>query len=317
MTYEAVEVNHRSFIDVIEAVCVLDSRATLDIIAEYSDIANDSAQKALKMAMQLGFVQQESTLFKPIHPFARLFTDAKTNEKKAILKFKLMEYEPFKFFANLILKGQDETRASCKTQMVYNFSGSPMILRNTFLDLGIFSRIFVEKETGIETVFDAEPDIRNIFESISNTLNEEAQVENFISTQLDEDVLEYVRSFIDRLKTAALRISSNSKSCVKDTADVFEDFLKKICSEESVDITGANGIIEVGNRLKSASKITSKHQGFINFIGHMRNAFKHTTDSEINATWDVSSDLPLNLFLVTLTAMNSIFLCIKRTEYIL
>lgn len=317
MTYVAVEVNHRSLIDVIEAVCVLENRATLEEIAEYSDITKDSAEKALKMAIQLKFVKQSANLYQPVPPFARLFTNAKTNEKKAILKFRLMEYEPFKLFASLILKGEDVTRAAFKTIKVYNITGSTTILKNTFLDLGIFSRIFAETEKGFEAVFDAEPEIRSIFESIGSTLNEEAQVENFISTQLDETVFEYIGDFKSRLVTAGIEFGSNPKSCVKDTADVFEDFLKKLCSDESVDLSGATGIIEIGNKLKSAGKITKKHQGFIYFVGQMRNAFKHTTDTEINRSWRASSDLSLEIFLVALTAMNSIFLYVKRDECIL
>ena len=317
MTYEAVEVSHRSLIDVIEAVCALENRATLEKIAEYSDITKDSAGKALKMAMQLQLVKYEQNLYVPVRPFARLIADAKQNEKKAILKFKLMEHEPFKFFAMLILKGEDPTRAALKTKNVYNITGSTTILKNTFLDLGIFSRVFAETEKGVEAIFDAEPEIRSTFESIDSTLNERTQVENFIASQLDEAVSDYIKDLNKRLITAGIKFSSDPESCIKGTADVFEDFLKKICSDESVDISNATGIIQIGDKLKSAGKITTKHQGFIHFIGQMRNAFKHTRDIEIDGSWKASSDLSLEIFLVTLTAMNSIFLYVKRNECIL
>lgn len=317
MTYEVVEVNHRNLIEVIEAVHVLEDKATLEKIAEYSDITKDSTEKALKMAMQLQFVEQSANLYIQVSPFARLFTNAKRKEKKAILKFKLLEHEPFKFFASLVLKGEEATKAISKTKNVFNISGSTTILKNTFLDLGVFSGIFAEHEKATEAIFEAEPEMRSAFEYIGSVLNEEIQVESFITSQLDESVSEYIENFKRRLVTAAIKFSSEPKACIKDTADVFEDFLKQICADESVDISGASGIIEVGDRLKSAGKITTKHQGFIYFIGQMRNAFQHNIDSEIGRSWRVSSDLSVETFLITLEAINSITLYVKRNEFLL
>lgn len=317
MTYRVVEVNHRNLIDVIEAVYVLEDKAILDKIMEYSDITQDSANKALIMAIQLQFVKKSEDRYESVLPFARLLTNAKITEKKNILKFKLMEHEPFSFFARLILKGEDVTRAASKTKSVFSIKGSTTILKNTFLDLGIFSRIFAETDKGVEASLDSEPDIRNLFESISAILNDETQMLSFIESQLDQSVSEYIEEFKKRLIAAGIKFGSNPKICVKDASDIFEDFLKKLCSDESIDITRATGIIEVGDKLKSGGKVTSKHQGFIYFIGQMRNAFKHNTDSEIGRSWKASSELSLELFLLTLTAMNSIFLYINRNECIL
>lgn len=318
MTYEAVEVNHRNLIEVIEAVSVLKKdKATLENIAEYCDITKDSTEKALKMAGQLRFVEQSANVYIPVPPFSRLFTNANMKEKKAILKFKLLEHEPFTFFARLVLKGEDATKAIYKTKSVFNISGSTTILKNTFLDLGGFSGIFTETEKGVEARFEAESEMRSVFESIGGVLNEEAQIGDFIESQLNEFVSEYVENLKQKLVTAAKEFSSKPKACIKDTADVFEDFLKKMCADESVDITGAGGIIEIGDRLKSAGKITTKHQGFIYFIGQMRNAFKHTTDSEIGKSWKASTDLSFGTFLITLEAINSITLYVKRKECVL
>lgn len=317
MTYEVVEVNHRNLIEVIEAVHVLEGKASLEKIAEYSDIARDSAEKALKMAIQLDFVERSANFYIPVSPFARLFTNAKRKEKKAILKFKLLEHEPLKFFASLILKGEEATKAISKTKNVFNISGSTTILKNTFLDLGVFSGIFAEPEKGTEAIFEAEPEMRTAFEYIGTVLNEEIQVESFITSQLDESVSEYIQDFKPRLVTAAIKFNSEPRACIKDTADIFEDFLKKMCADESVNISGASGIIEVGDRLKRAGKITTKHQGFIYFIGQMRNAFKHNIDSEIGRSWNVTSDLSFEIFLIALEAINSITLYIKRNECLL
>ena len=317
ITYEAVEVNHRNLLDIVEAVNVLEDRATLPEIVQYSDIDTDSAEKALKMAIQLMLVKNDGGVYKPERPFARLLSNAKTTDKKAILKFILMQYEPFKFFFGLILRGEDITRATIKTKTVFNITGSTTILKNTFLELGSFSQVFTEADRGIEPIFKEEPEIVEVFKSIQNTLNDEVQIETYIANQLDTAVVEYLGDLKERLVTAGMKFGSEPISCIKETADVFEDFLKKIANDESVDISRARGFIEIGDRLKSDEKIATKHLGFINFVGHMRNAFTHTTDSEVNQSWQVSSDLPLEVFLVTLTAINSIFLFIRRQECIL
>ncbi|GAJ23490.1 unnamed protein product, partial [marine sediment metagenome] len=67
----------------------------------------------------------------------------------------------------------------------------------------------------------------------------------------------------------------------------------------------------------SNDKITTKHQGYIAFIGKIRNAFKHTTDVEINASWISSRELTFIYFLSILAAINSIYLYIKKNQYIL
>jgi hypothetical protein len=316
-TYEAVEVNYRNLLDIVEAVCVLRERANLSEIVQYSDTATDSAEKALKMAIQLKLVKLDGTIYKPELPFARLLTNARINEKKAILKFRLMEYEPFKFFVSLILRGEDITRAALKTKTAFNITGSTTILKNSLLDLGIFSRVFIEGETGIEPLFKEEPDIINVFSSIENTINDQTQIESFVTNQLDDAVIDYIGDLKERLVSAGAKFSSEPKSCIMETADVFEDFLKKCAQDESVNISRARGFIEIGNKLRSSGKITKKHQGFIYFVGQMRNAFKHTLDSEVNKSWQVSDDLPLEVFLVTLTSINSIFFFIKRQDCIL
>ncbi len=316
--YEAVEVNHRNLLDVVEAVIVLRDRATLPEIVQYSDIDSDTAEKALKMAMQLKLVKNDGGLYKATLPFARLLSNAKANDKKAILKFLLMQYKPFKFFFGLILRGEDVTRATIKTKTVFNVTGSITILKNTLLELGSFSQVFAETERGVEPIFKEQPEILNVFKSIQNTLNDEAQIEAYVANQLDDAVVQYLGDLKEKLISAGMKFESAPISCIKETADVFEDFLKKCANDESVNITRTRGFIEIGNRLKSAGKITKKQLGFIQFVGQMRNAFKHTTDTEINnQSWDVSSDLPIEVFLVTLTAINSIFLFIRRQECIL
>jgi len=317
MSYEAVEVNHRNLLDVVEAVCVLGNGATVDEIVQYADTTTDSAEKALKMAMQLELVIFESDSYKPDLPFARLLTNARINEKKPILKFRLMEYKPFKFFTELILKGEDETRAASKTKTVFDINGSRTILKNTFLDLGTFSGIFIETEKGTEAVFKTENELITVFNSIENTINDETQIGSFVTNQLDDIVAEYIKDLTERLVSAGTKFSSAPISCVKETADVFEDFLKKLCSDENVDISRATGIIRIGDKLKSDGKVTTKHQGFIHFIGQMRNAFKHTLDTEVGRSWQASSDLGLEVFLITLTAMNSILLYVKRQDCLL
>jgi hypothetical protein len=313
-TYEAVEANHRNLLDVVEAVFELDKEATLEQVLEYSDISKDSAEKALKMAIQLELVKLENGKYKAELPFARLITNAKRIEKKAILKFRLMEYPPFKFFVSLILRNEDATRAASKTKTRFSISGSTTILKNTFLDLGSFARVFDETEQGITMIIKEQPEIISVFETIGNILNDETQIEGFVNNQLDDSAIEFLGDLKDRLISAGSKFPSDQIACIKETADVFEDFLKKIASDASINISDTNGLIEVGNRLKGNSKIASKHQGFINFVGQMRNAFKHTTDSEVGKSWNVSSDLSLEVFLVTLSAINSIVLYYKREE---
>ncbi|MHA1410477.1 MAG: hypothetical protein ACTSQY_09285 [Candidatus Odinarchaeia archaeon] len=317
MTYEAVEVNYRNLIDIIEAVYVLEDRAILENITSYADITEEIATKSLKMAIQLKFLEKRNDHYVPIIPYARLLTNAKMKGKKAILKFKLMEFQPFKFFTMAILKGENVTRAAYKTKQAFEISGSATILAHTFLDLGIFVDVFINTDSGIEAVFKSESELLTIFESIGTTINEESEVESFIGTQLDSAVSDYIDEFKSRLVTSGQIINSNPENSIKTAADVFEDFLKKIATEEGVDLTGANGIILVGDRLKTNNKITTKHLGYISFIGKIRNAFKHTTDVEINASWISSRELTFIYFLTVLAAINSIYLFIKKNEYIL
>ena len=317
LTYEAVEVNYRNLIDVIEAVYVLKEKAIIEKISAFVDITEEIASKSLKMAIQLKFLLKKNDHYEPILPYARLLSNAHMKEKKAVLKFKLIEFEPFKFFTLSILKGENVTRSAHKTKQAFNISGSATILAHTFVDLGLFSNVFNNTESGIEAVFKAESELLAIFESIGSTINDETQIESFIESQLDSSVSNYIRDYKARLVTSGQIISTEPENSIKTGADVFEDFIKKIATEESIDLTGANGIIPVGDRLKSNDKITSKHQGYISFIGKIRNAFKHTTDVEISASWVASRELTFIYFLTILAAINSIYLYIKKEEYIL
>ncbi|GAJ12883.1 unnamed protein product, partial [marine sediment metagenome] len=235
---------------------VLKDNATLENITSYADITEDIATKSLIMATQLQFLEKTNDHYEPILPYARLLSNAHIKEKKALLKFRLMEFQPFKFFTMAILRGENVTRAAYKTKQVFEISGSATILSQTFLNLGLFSDVFINTETGIEAIFKAESEFLAIFESIGTTINEETQIESFIETQLASGVSDYIRDLKSRLVTSGQIVNSNPENSIKAGADVFEDFLKKIATEEGVDLAGTNGIMQVGDRLKSNDKIT-------------------------------------------------------------
>jgi hypothetical protein len=310
---EIVEVNSRSLIDVIESIYLLRDKTTKENITSYCDISDKTAENSLLFAIELKLIQIDADKYVSISPLNRIITNAKKNDRKNIFKFLLLEYPPFLFFIEQIERNEDPTQAAIKTKTVFSMTGSATILKNSFIELGLYSKILNDTDGGYTVIHNEDTDFNLIFESITKTLMNDEQAGEYISSLFDARILDYISEYKSRLITSSSKFESDRKTSILESADIFEDYLKKITSDLGISLKKINGIIEIGNELKRNDKICNKHLGYITYIGQIRNALKHTTDTEIGRSWEISDDLPLNVFLTTIQAINSITLYVKHS----
>lgn len=316
MVYKAVEVYHKNLLNVIEAICILNSNANVENIEKYSDITENATKDAIHLAEKMDLIELNGTVYQPKNSYSNLLSNASHADKKNILKFILYEHEPFYYFAKLIKNGENATRAAHKTQQVFGIIGSQAIVMNTFVELGKFSNIFNEDDAGnISVNLNMEPEIKTIFESIHATLEDRAQIDIFIENYLDPEALKFIEDYKERLIQTALNFVANPKHAIRDLGDIFEDFIKKVCSDRTIDYSGTSGISSVGALLATNNLVKTKHRGYFEFLTHMRNAATHNRDAEIDGSWDMTSDTSFNVFLVILSAINSIHASVYNGEY--
>ena len=139
---------------------------------------------------------------------------------------------------------------------------------------------------------------QNIREYILESLGNEAY--HFIEGQVRDNLIEAMMLYVNQNSVDRVILQS---------ANTFEDFLRKVGDVRGIDLSSAHGIVQIGQSLRTYNVISAKHLGIIQMIGQIRNASDHGGDpNEGNRRWVVSrtaAHLMLSAMLVSIKSIVS------------
>jgi hypothetical protein len=103
-----------------------------------------------------------------------------------------------------------------------------------------------------------------------------------------------------------------------EVANACENFLVKLAADQSppVDLSTKTGIIQKAMALKASGALAGKHMGYLDYLGHLRNAADHGIDPDVNADWDVTPEAAkLGVFILLAAIKSAIALKGGQAEF--
>lgn len=313
MDYEIYPTTAEHIVGATDVVLLKNKGCNIDFVASFLDIPPESAKNACKMAEQLGLVKTNGhgDIFYPDFPFASYLVTSNEQQKSAIMRLVLEQYEPFKTFKNrLIVVGLMQTAAE-QTKIFHNLSAHRDVIKDTITSLGTFSQSLVSKGAGLYTIAELPSERNEFLLRIKDVVANRERAEIVVRQLLGEKA----QSFIDTLDVLEPLITSYQKlsdskidprSPILYAGNSFESFLVQVAKEKGVKLERAHGINAKIDRLGNEGHILKKHKFMSKYLGHIRNACDHGVDEDIGESWTITEKTSHEYVHVTMSCIANI-----------
>ncbi|WZL80232.1 hypothetical protein QBE53_10490 [Vallitaleaceae bacterium 9-2] len=312
MSYVIVPTTAENIVTAAEAVNLFKNGCTNQELADFLDIPLASISNSLEMSVQLGLLKMNSGDNK-YYCDSMLTKHLATNDEKlksSVIRILLEEFEPFKFFTMRLEVTGFVHIAAEQVKAFYSLATHRDEVRDTLTSLGTYARILVSEGAGLYKVNSSNEQhipLLVVGESVLSRTEAEVEIRNRLGDRVCNSVSN--TDVIEPLITSYLKIvtiSNDPRGAILHAGNAFESFLNKFGDDNSVNMSGANGINAKIDRLSSSNKILHKHKFMSKYLGHIRNACNHGPDSDIGQAWSITSDTSVEYFFVVLSCIRDI-----------
>lgn len=306
MKYVIPEISAKIIIQCIEALSKREG--DIDYISGYIGVGHEYTRRAIVMGDQLNFFSVEKEVVK-LSPNCSSLLKHMNGDFKLIFRDALYNYKPFIQLCDYIINDEKIEEAIRKTKIVFKIDSSPQIIFKTmnnfckYLDL-----TGLNKDELMKIISFSKIQYSHI-NKVINTINDQISAQIFLSEKLGQNSYAYLtdperKLFCDSL----MKVSDNPSNAIDDAAGAFESYLRRIGKQKGIDLTNANGIDEIGQRLGSKDNkiILLEHQKMCSFIGTFRNPAIHKVHKKSLDHWKIEKDTAIEIILLMLTCMRSI-----------
>ncbi len=321
MSFEIYRTTAEHVIGATDAALQLPEGVNQDIISSFLDIPSDSASNAILMAEQLFLLSKnQAGLFTTSSPCAMYLCTSIKENKAAILRFVLEQYEPFKTFKfRLEISTGVVAEAATKTRASHYISAHRDVLAATFIDLGTYSNSLTHQGAGLYLGSSFEE--KEYLKILDKVIQERESTEAHIRRRIGNVASEWIdnQNVLQNLITAYQKASNareDSRAPIVHAANAFESFLAQMANHFNVNLQGATGINAIIDKLASDHKITKKHKFIAKYLGHVRNATDHGIDQDIGTQWKISENSAIEYVHITQTLIVAIVSYINGTYVI-
>lgn len=310
MPFSIVFSTAEDIVGVVDAILAKPDNCSKAYISEFADISIVQAENALLMAQQLDLIVENADGTYSSDSFlARLIVSSRNdNHKAAIMRLVLEQYEPYVKFRKRYLFSGSLDLASKQIKAMYAMSASYKDIRNTFINIGTYSRAMIND--GANAYIFNQDEVSYI-EILELALKFKANDDNALSNQLGESLCDYLDTerVFNPLSDAYSKIqnfSNDKKSIILYAGNAFESFLQQLADENGISLAGRSGIGSKADALQSV--LSKKHRGMINYINQIRNAADHGADAnEGGRVWDISEETAQFYPLLVVSIIKDIF----------
>lgn len=297
MAYNIVLTTAEDIVAVVDAVVARGKSASVEYIAKFTEIATgDQVDKAIHMAVELGmliFDGTSGTYTVKSYLAERLVTAASDDQKAAIMRLILEQYEPYKAFKTRYGFIHSIDAACRQAKTLCSIEGNERDIKNTLISIATYAKALKSEGANLYSFVEEDHTLSLVEASLAESAISEKLLREFFGDNLYNKV--NLTTVIEPLAEAFQK----SKADVPDTravivysANAFESFLDDFALTKGVSLSGQNGIIQKRNAL--AAVISKKHKGMIEYIGQVRNAADHGADNDENGQmWTVTRDTAL------------------------
>ncbi|MDO8588718.1 MAG: hypothetical protein Q7T82_16945 [Armatimonadota bacterium] len=272
----------------VNAVIAARSPRTVDFVVQFSDMSKNQAEQALSLAVDMGMLAQDVDEYLPESPLCRFLATPDERQKAAVVRVALESYEPFTVFRMRLAATGDTSTAAQETIAILQLVGHKEDVKNTLLSLGTFSQALTVLTGGkYQMGTDA---LNNDLDVLAQACTDRFAAENRIRLQLEPDAagLVSVDSVLVPLAHALLYAiqEGGARSAVVHAGNAVDSYLSELANRLGATLAGT-GINQKLNDLRGQKQLPTKLLNVGYYLGHVRNAADHGTDTDVNAAWNV------------------------------
>ncbi len=301
---------------VTEAVVVSRPTATVDFIIEFTQLRQQNAENALKLAEDIGLISHDSGTYSVSSFLSQYLVTSDQSIKPNVLRLLLENYEPFTAFRDRLATTQDASTAAHQTKTIFDLDSHQDDIRDTLLSLGTFAQAIESKGGGQyaiphRSVQDLVIRIRPSSESLADCrIKIREQLGDELADSIQQDTVIYVLAEGLRHATQGL-----SREAILQTGNAVENYLLWYGNEKGVDLSTRHGINARIDTLSDANHIPTKHKFIGKYLGHLRNAADHGIDSDTGEAWEFRPELGLEYSAVACGFIISTWQMLTNSEY--
>lgn len=321
MSYNILPTTAEHIINVTDAVLLKQNGCDWQFVAQFLDITEESAKNALEMASQLKLIKHISNgCYNRYDNMAIYLVTGNQQQRAAVLRFVLEQYEPYKTFKNRLAFSGSVHIAAEQTKMLFGLSAHRDQIKDTIISLGTYAHSLVSEGAGLYRIVESNPQSTNYLHTIGDIISDRETAEITIRRSLGTDVCDWLNDedILSSLATAYHKLaecSSEPRGPILYAGNAIESFLVKLALHHRVSISGANGINAKVDRIKQAGCLNTKYAYVLKYLGHVRNACDHGIDHEIGQAWGISSDTSKEYVYVALTCLKNVVNSIVGGRY--
>ena len=303
--YKIPEVTAPVIMETMEGVC-LKSGMNVEEATHYINKSKVYAQRSLTVTEQLGITEFNDLKYHATSE-ARIITRANKDQWPIIFRKFLQRYNPFILFVSLVGKGNSISDAARKIKVIYNIDANADIIACSLVNWGEYSGILKRDKGKIILLIETENLTAEYIHELLEAMEHDVKARVFIANKLGEDVFGYMKQDeIDLLVKAIREHLSEPKHAIDISGQSFEDFLRRIAIDKSLDVISCTGIQQLADTLVGPKFITSKHHEICKAINSFRIAAGHNKDRTSMEKWELNPDAAIECILLILTATRSI-----------
>jgi hypothetical protein len=227
--------------------------------------------------------------FEPSNPLCRFLSTTNQHQKAVVIRILLESYKPFKIFRDRLTSTGLVVDAARQVKSILGLTEHHSDISTSLLSLGTYSQAVRTSGSGHYEIVDVAG--ANLLEHLICGISDIAKSEALVMRQIGTDAAGWIsrEHVITPLAEAMRRAEGgDSRGAVVQGGNAIESYLIELSSKYPVQLNGT-GINAKLDELKRAdkSKMPTKLCNMGKYLGHVRNAADHGTDSDIGAPWGI------------------------------
>lgn len=310
MPFEIHRTTAEHVIGATDAALQTASGATVAKVAAFLDIEEESARRALRMALQLGLVtSSRGGRYKAVTPMAAYLVTSIQEHKAAILRLALEQFPPYRTFKERLALTGLAPEAANQTRAIHGISEHREVVQSALIELGTFSNSLVSEGAGLfRPNVNDDPDYLQV---LAEVIQDRESADRHVRKRLGETASEWIDQVevAQHLTTAYQRAAAardDPHAPIVHAANAVESFLVQLAGHYGVDVSGAHGINAKADTLGQAQHIHAKHKFMLKYLGHLRNAADHGIDPAIGQSWDIAPSTAVEYVHVAISVVSDL-----------
>ncbi|MBN1124555.1 MAG: hypothetical protein JXA82_06070 [Sedimentisphaerales bacterium] len=309
MHYEVLRTSAEHVVGAVDATLQMKNNADAKTVADFLDTTEDNAENALKMAVELGFLEKSPKGYSSAFPLAEYLITSRQEQKATVFRFVLEKYEPYRIFKNRLQLSNRGADAARETKALLKLKTHQEDIKDTLVNFGTYASSLVVGAGGQHQIRLGEA--WDFIKTLDNAANDRQTAASFVRERLGNVAVEWVNhdDVLEELVTAYQKACSDDRdkrSVVVHAGNAVESFFSQLATHHRINVSNAPGINAKAQKLANQQHLSKKHLGISKYLGHVRNAADHGIDPEIGNAWAISENTATEYIYVAISMIKSV-----------